>query len=237
MHHLPPTSNPFLPPLITSTSTSTSKTSTPTLTPSPSSPTIRSYTSNPFHPINNPSPSPTTTIPSYTSNPFHTPSPSSPPSPSPSLSTIFRPRPHTAFHSITIHTAKCDICDAHNESTLYRCRTCGWQLCTPCWAKRGGGAHGAEGQDLPGTTAGDDSGRNEAGGDERVKVEADADVRATAAKIGASNDDDDDESDWHEQPPPRSSRPRHRRRATTMPTSPHLPATVRKSTPARPAAK
>lgn len=50
---------------------------------------------------------------------------------------------HTVFKTIMIHTAKCDVCNLHNKSTLRRCSDCGWQICTPCWEARGGnGAHG-----------------------------------------------------------------------------------------------
>ncbi|EGD83781.1 hypothetical protein H112_07458 [Trichophyton rubrum D6] len=53
-------------------------------------------------------------------------------------------RPHTIFKPIKIHTAKCDVCNKHNKSTLQRCIDCGWQICTPCWNARGGnGAHGS----------------------------------------------------------------------------------------------
>lgn len=52
--------------------------------------------------------------------------------------------PHTIFKPIKIHTAKCDVCNMHNKSTLQRCIDCGWQICTPCWNARGGnGAHGS----------------------------------------------------------------------------------------------
>lgn len=50
---------------------------------------------------------------------------------------------HTEFKKVMIHTAKCDVCNLHNKSTLRRCSDCGWQICTPCWEERGGsGAHG-----------------------------------------------------------------------------------------------
>ncbi|KAL1960288.1 hypothetical protein VTO42DRAFT_8248 [Malbranchea cinnamomea] len=52
---------------------------------------------------------------------------------------------HTTFKQIKIHTAKCDVCNRHNKSTLHRCTDCGWQICSPCWEKRGGnGEHGPE---------------------------------------------------------------------------------------------
>ncbi|MCJ1387557.1 hypothetical protein MMC18_000400 [Xylographa bjoerkii] len=41
-------------------------------------------------------------------------------------------RPHTTFDPVTIHTAKCDICNLNNKATLYRCKLCGFQICTPC---------------------------------------------------------------------------------------------------------
>ena len=49
---------------------------------------------------------------------------------------------HTTFKEIKIHTAKCDECNKHNSSTIYRCVDCSLQCCTPCWDKKGGdGTH------------------------------------------------------------------------------------------------
>ncbi|EEH43651.1 uncharacterized protein PADG_08471 [Paracoccidioides brasiliensis Pb18] len=48
---------------------------------------------------------------------------------------------HNNFKQIVIHTAKCDKCNDHNKATLNRCTTCGFQICTPCWIRRGGGHH------------------------------------------------------------------------------------------------
>ena len=49
---------------------------------------------------------------------------------------------HTSFMEIKIHTAKCDSCNKHNTSTMFRCRDCGQQCCTPCWQRKGGdGTH------------------------------------------------------------------------------------------------
>ncbi|KAL8688247.1 MAG: hypothetical protein Q9218_005799, partial [Villophora microphyllina] len=45
---------------------------------------------------------------------------------------------HDTFDPITIHTAKCDICNKHNTSTMFRCTKCGRQCCTPCWDGKGG---------------------------------------------------------------------------------------------------
>ncbi|KAI9702911.1 MAG: hypothetical protein M1836_008125 [Candelina mexicana] len=45
--------------------------------------------------------------------------------------------PHTTFHNITIHTAKCDLCNLRNKDILKRCTDCGWSICTPCWIRRG----------------------------------------------------------------------------------------------------
>ncbi|KAL8940844.1 MAG: hypothetical protein Q9216_002596 [Gyalolechia sp. 2 TL-2023] len=45
---------------------------------------------------------------------------------------------HDTFREITIHTAKCDICNKHNTSKMYRCEKCGRQCCSPCWEKKGG---------------------------------------------------------------------------------------------------
>ncbi|KAL8732577.1 MAG: hypothetical protein Q9181_003892 [Wetmoreana brouardii] len=45
---------------------------------------------------------------------------------------------HDTFVQVTIHTAKCDVCNKHNTSTMYRCTKCGYQRCTPCWERKGG---------------------------------------------------------------------------------------------------
>ncbi|KAL8702904.1 MAG: hypothetical protein Q9201_003910 [Fulgogasparrea decipioides] len=45
---------------------------------------------------------------------------------------------HDTFVQVTIHTAKCDVCNKHNTSTMYRCIKCGYQRCTPCWERKGG---------------------------------------------------------------------------------------------------
>ncbi|KAL8849840.1 MAG: hypothetical protein Q9221_005178 [Calogaya cf. arnoldii] len=45
---------------------------------------------------------------------------------------------HTEFETITIHTAKCDLCNAHNQSTMYRCTKCGRHCCKTCWDSKGG---------------------------------------------------------------------------------------------------
>ena len=51
-------------------------------------------------------------------------------------------RTHTNFIEIKIHTAKCDTCNKHNTSTMFRCADCGQQCCTACWTKKGGdGTH------------------------------------------------------------------------------------------------
>ncbi len=53
-----------------------------------------------------------------------------------------QPVMHTTFKEIKIHTAKCDECNYHNSSTIYRCIDCSQQCCTPCWNKKGGdGTH------------------------------------------------------------------------------------------------
>jgi len=52
------------------------------------------------------------------------------------------PTLHQTFTPVTIHTAKCDICNQHNRSVLFRCADCGWHVCTPCWTEKGGdGTH------------------------------------------------------------------------------------------------
>ncbi|KAL8809134.1 MAG: hypothetical protein Q9200_003681, partial [Gallowayella weberi] len=45
---------------------------------------------------------------------------------------------HTEFETITIHTAKCDLCNRHNSSEMFRCTKCGRQCCKPCWDNKGG---------------------------------------------------------------------------------------------------
>ncbi|KAJ9293924.1 hypothetical protein DTO271G3_7300 [Paecilomyces variotii] len=66
-----------------------------------------------------------------------------PPTTTPQTQRNLPAAPHTRFVTVTIHTAKCDICNRHNTSILRRCATCGWQICTPCWDARGGdGRHG-----------------------------------------------------------------------------------------------
>ena len=37
---------------------------------------------------------------------------------------------------MTIHTAKCDLCNLRNKSTLQRCTLCGWSICEHCWIER-----------------------------------------------------------------------------------------------------
>lgn len=40
---------------------------------------------------------------------------------------------HSHWEEIKIHTAKCDKCNEHNKSIMYRCTDgCSRQLCTPC---------------------------------------------------------------------------------------------------------
>ena len=39
---------------------------------------------------------------------------------------------HSTWTEVTIHTAKCDRCNKHNKAILYRCSSCGFQICTPC---------------------------------------------------------------------------------------------------------
>ncbi|KAI9805954.1 MAG: hypothetical protein M1825_000568 [Sarcosagium campestre] len=47
------------------------------------------------------------------------------------------PKVHNSFEAVTIHTAKCDICNARNKAILQRCTLCGWSVCQPCWQDRG----------------------------------------------------------------------------------------------------
>ena len=39
---------------------------------------------------------------------------------------------HNEWEQVLIHTAKCDLCEHHNRSILYRCTICKRSLCTPC---------------------------------------------------------------------------------------------------------
>lgn len=47
-------------------------------------------------------------------------------------------RIHDQFEEVHIHTAKCDICENHNKSILYRCLECSLSICTPCNQKDSG---------------------------------------------------------------------------------------------------
>lgn len=89
-------------------------------------------------------------LPSGASQQNQSPAPLARPGP---LFTTARPRPkprHTTFKTVKIHTAKCDVCNHHNTSTLARCIDCGWQICTPCLADRGGNAgHSGRGPPIP----------------------------------------------------------------------------------------
>lgn len=41
------------------------------------------------------------------------------------------------FKRVEIHTAKCSVCDARNDTDqMRRCKGCGWQICKPCQDKR-----------------------------------------------------------------------------------------------------
>ncbi|KAL8867234.1 MAG: hypothetical protein Q9174_005795, partial [Haloplaca sp. 1 TL-2023] len=44
---------------------------------------------------------------------------------------------HSTFTPITIHTAKCDICNKHNTGEMFRCDKCGRQCCQTCWDRPG----------------------------------------------------------------------------------------------------
>ncbi|PGH08221.1 hypothetical protein GX51_01375 [Blastomyces parvus] len=96
--------------------------------------------------------------------------------------------PHTNFKQILIHTAKCDKCNNHNKAILRRCTTCGFQICTPCWANRGGGQHTAtrvfrgpvfnphaayDEEIAQGDEGGDDEGDEDADGDISMSDESD----------------------------------------------------------------
>ena len=36
------------------------------------------------------------------------------------------------WNKLSVHTAKCDRCDKHNESTMHRCDSCTLQICAAC---------------------------------------------------------------------------------------------------------
>lgn len=44
---------------------------------------------------------------------------------------------HIHFVEVKTHTAKCDICNKRNKSTLQRCIKCGWSICAPCFLAKG----------------------------------------------------------------------------------------------------
>lgn len=46
------------------------------------------------------------------------------------------------FEDVTVHTAKCDVCNKRNSRVMVRCLACGWQCCEKCLnARSGGRAH------------------------------------------------------------------------------------------------
>jgi hypothetical protein len=65
-------------------------------------------------------------------------------------------RDKPSFETVTIHTAKCDVCSHHNTSILYRCLTCGWSVCKNCFnTATDEGSHGCMGKTkLGGTSSG-----------------------------------------------------------------------------------
>jgi hypothetical protein len=42
---------------------------------------------------------------------------------------------------ISVHTAKCQVCNSKNAETLYRCTRCSWTICTPCLKRVNGSFH------------------------------------------------------------------------------------------------
>ncbi|KAK2782777.1 hypothetical protein FQN52_000600 [Onygenales sp. PD_12] len=69
------------------------------------------------------------------------PTQTSTPAPAPAAPPLRNTGGHDKFTEVIIHTAKCDKCNDHNRAKLHRCTTCGFQICTPCWVGKGGGAH------------------------------------------------------------------------------------------------
>lgn len=47
-------------------------------------------------------------------------------------------KPHNRWDEITVRNARCDCCNEKNQSIMYRCKDCGWQICSFCEAKRDG---------------------------------------------------------------------------------------------------
>jgi hypothetical protein len=45
---------------------------------------------------------------------------------------------HNRWEKVTVRNAKCDICNNRNKSIIWRCRDCGYQICTPCETERDG---------------------------------------------------------------------------------------------------
>ncbi|KAI9887716.1 MAG: hypothetical protein M1823_000465 [Watsoniomyces obsoletus] len=59
---------------------------------------------------------------------------------------MVQPR-HTSFSKVTIHTAKCDVCNQLNKSELARCNVCSWSICEQCFQRVAGGDGGANDDD------------------------------------------------------------------------------------------
>lgn len=60
--------------------------------------------------------------------------------PAAAATTTAQPQPsliRTQFEQVTAHTAKCDLCNARNDSGMSRCSSCGWQSCHTCTIKNG----------------------------------------------------------------------------------------------------
>ncbi|KAI5309885.1 hypothetical protein KEM55_002193 [Ascosphaera atra] len=53
-------------------------------------------------------------------------------------------KPHIVFSKIPAHTAKCDRCEKHNVTELYRCRDCSTQFCEGCKGSIGLGHDGGK---------------------------------------------------------------------------------------------
>ena len=85
---------------------------------------------------------------------------------------------HNTFTDVYIHTAKCDLCNKHNKSILYRCADCGWHICTPCRRDKGGdgthvvhgGDRGWQGQEAPVQAQGSEEVRTTNGRSARTKT-------------------------------------------------------------------
>lgn len=100
---------------------------------------------------------------------------------------------HDKFVEIKIHTAKCDNCNKHNTTIIFRCQTCGQQCCTPCWQRKGGDdRHRLNDGDQGFTGVGEVVGRRKR---KSVIVHGRRRVRRRTAMTAEDGGDEDDEEE------------------------------------------